>query len=239
MQVAEIESMRTSDDETALIVDAVLRPVRLPDTSCAGELGGWVDDEGNPEVVWAFVRAAAPNVLADESLLRPETDHGACPPVATTIEVALATPIGERDLMVDGTRWAGVGDGTVAACTLPGCDPATGDPPAPATCADTGALVDDVRMLGDTGMHAGIVELRCEGGYAMVEADIGAGACGPTEGGPNPCAGTRIDRLFLRAGSPHWEVMTRTREAGCGGVFELAPDYPPALCQDLPAVAGG
>ena len=70
----------------------------------------------------------------------------------------------------------------------------------------------------------------------MAEVDIGAGACGPTDGRSSSCAGQRIDRLFLRAGTPHWEVIGRTREVGCGTVTDVAADYPLALCEDRPAL---
>jgi hypothetical protein len=39
MQTAEAVGMRASDDGRALAVDAVLLPVRLPDGTCAGEVG--------------------------------------------------------------------------------------------------------------------------------------------------------------------------------------------------------
>jgi hypothetical protein len=237
-KIAEVEAMRVSDGGQALLVDAVLHPVRLPDASCAAGVGGRLNDDDHPEVVWASVSVAVPSVSDDEAVATAAGQHGDCAPVTSTVDLAVTGPIGNRDVMVDRTRWANGGDGTFARCEPPDCDPTTGAEPVSASCDDHGALVDDVRTFGDTGRHARILEVRCEGAYAMVEVDIGAGACGPTDGEPNTCAGTRIDRLFLRAGTPHWGVVTRTREAGCGDVVALVPDYPVALCEDRPAVGG-
>ncbi len=236
LQTADAEAMRSNDNAQTLSVDVTLRPVRLSDASCAGEAGGWIEDEGNPDVVWVFLRTAVPDVARDDALLRPVRRYGECASVPTTVKLGATSPLSGRDVMADGVRWVDDGDGTFRRCELPSCDPRTGEAPTVASCDDRAALVDDVRTLGDTGMHAGIGEIRCEGGFAMVEADIGAGACPPADGGANPCAGERVDRLFLRAGSPHWSVIFRSREPGCGGVLALAPDYPVALCEDLPAL---
>lgn len=237
-----VEDLRARDDDHGLVVDAVVPQVRLADGSCAGEVGGWIEDEGNPELVWVSMRSAVPNVSLDPRLDLPRLEHGACPDGSSTIELTMDAPLGGRDVMTDGVRWvpgASGAPGPYVACQLPGCDPATGEAPVTGSCADRSALVDDIRTLGDVGMHAGIAELRCEGTWAMVEVDIGAGACPPADGGPNPCAGQRVDRLFLRAGTPHWQIITRTREAGCGPVTSGAPDFPVALCEDLPALTGG
>ena len=134
--------------------------------------------------------------------------------------------------MFDQVRWVADSSGHFTPCELPACDPSTGEPPVAATCED-GSLAEDVRVHGDVGRHAAIGESRCADGWAMVEVDIGAGACPPTDSGPNPCSGQRIDRLFLRAGVNNWEVVTRSRSAGCIDVHQAAPEFPPALCVDL------
>jgi hypothetical protein len=177
-----------------------------------------------------------PNVALDDSLRRPAKRYGDCPSKSTTVDLKAESPLSGRDVMVDGVRWVDDGDGTFSRCELPTCDPDTGSGPTVASCDDRAALIDDVRTLGDTGTHTSIGEVRCEGGYAMVEADIGAGACPPADGSANPCAGRRVDRLFLQAGSPHWSVIFRSREPGCSGVLAVAPTYPVALCQDLPSL---
>lgn len=139
-----------------------------------------------------------------------------------------------RDVVLDQVRWVPDTAGNYGVCELPACDPESGKVPAIADC-DGGSLAEDVRLYGDVGRHATIGESHCQDGWAMVEADIGAGAC-PAGDGANPCAGERVDRLFLRATAPHWEVLTRTRDAGCGDVFKVAPKFPAALCEDRPAL---
>lgn len=233
-----VRTLHVADDDRTLTAEVALRPVRMTDGSCVGEVSGSVTDENNPDVVWARIGGAGPNVTADPSLLEPEKAQGACPEEVSTIEMTVPAALGERDIMVQPEgRWVPTNGGDFGPCRLPSCDPDTGDPPATASCDDGAALVEDIRTAGDVDRHASIGESRCQDGWAMVEVDSGAGACGPADGKRPSCtASQRIDRLFLRAGTPHWEVLTRTREAGCGNVADVAADYPVALCEDRPAV---
>lgn len=232
----DIDVLRAGADDRSLVVEAGFEPVRLDDRSCAGEAGGWVD-EGQPGIVYVFPRTVVPNVLADESLGRWADRFGPCKRATPTIELALSAPLGDADVLVDGVRWVRrAGSDDYERCELPACDPEQGGTPQLATCDDGAALVDDVRTLGDVPRHSDIGETRCEDGWAMVEVDVGSGACPATGDGPNPCAGERFDRLFLRAGTPHWEVIGRTREAGCGDIADVEPDFPPSLCDDRPTL---
>jgi hypothetical protein len=219
MQALEVDGLRAVDERTLAVEGRVVR-VRLEDGSCVGEVGGRAEDEGHPDVVWIQASLAGPGIASDEALEQAE-EQGPCPEEAVTVEIDLPRPLGGRDVRVSPFElWVPDGD-AYAPCELPGCDPETGDPPATASCVDEAALVDDVRTHGDVGQHAAIAERRCEGGWAMVEADIGD---------------QRVDRLFLRAGSPHWEVITRTREAGCADVATVEPAFPTHLCADRPAL---
>ena len=230
----EVAALHVADDDRSLLVDTRFVPVRLAERACAGDIGGWTEDEGHPDVLWMMVRTASPNVLADPTLLRWEDEFGACPERRSTLELPLDAPLGGRDIVVDGARWVPGADG-YEPCELPACDPETGAGPAVAACSDGGQLIEDVRTLGDVPRHSDIVEHRCEGRWAMVEVDIGSGSC-PAGDGQNPCAGETIDRLFLRAGTPHWEVIGRTRDAGCGDITDVDADFPAALCADRPAL---
>ena len=215
------------NDDRSLTAEVAIQPVRMSDGSCAGEVGGWVEDEDRPDLVWAMVSGASPDVGADPSLLEPEKSQGACAEAVSTVELTAPAAVGGRDIMIQPEdRWVPTGGGDYGPCELPGCDPDTGDPPKTASCDDGAALVDDIRTLGDVGRHAWIGETRCQDSWAMVEVDIGAGACGVADGTASSCVGQRVDRLFLRAGSPHWDVLTRTSEAGCGNVTDVAAELP-------------
>src|SRR4051812_35178248 len=71
LQPANVKGIRSSDRAGTLLVEVQLEPVRLSDASCAADAGGWIEDEGNPDVVWASLRAAVPNVSRDDALLLP------------------------------------------------------------------------------------------------------------------------------------------------------------------------
>jgi hypothetical protein len=231
----QVMNLRTIDEHT-LVVDGRVVKARSDDGTCVGEVGGWVVDEGDPRVVWIHPALAGPDAFMDGN------QHDPCPEEAVQAEIDLPRPLGGRNIVVSNADLWIPDDrgeavvGSFTRCLLPTCDPKTADPPAAASCDDQAALVDEVRTFGDVGRHASMVEVRCEAGWAMVEADIGAGACPPTDGEPNSCAGRRVDRLFLRAATPHWEVLTRTREAGCGAVTAVAPAFPTSLCEDRPAL---
>lgn len=220
MEAVEVAGLRAVDEQTLAVDTRVVR-VRMDDGSCVGEVGGRAEDEGHPDVVWIDALLAGPGIVSDEALANAE-EQGPCPEEAVAVEIALPRPLGGRDVRV-GTfdLWTADEAGAYSLCALPDCDPETGDPPATASCDDQAALVDDVRTHGDVGQHATIAERRCSGGWAMVEAEIGD---------------QRVDRLFLRAGTPHWEVITRTREAGCADIATVAPDFPTGLCADRPAL---
>lgn len=232
---AKVESLRASADDRKLVLDVAVSPVRLADRTCgAGPPYGEVTDEGHPDVVWASARVVLPNVGPDEALPEWAEEFGDCPTLDTALELEIGPTLAGRDVVIDHVRWVSDSDGDFQICELPACDPESGQEPAAATC-DGSSLAQDVRQYGDVGRHASIGESRCQDGWAMVEVDVGGGAC-PADEGANPCAGERIDRLFLQAGVPHWEVLTRTREAGCGPVLEVAADFPTALCEDRPAL---
>ena len=231
----EVEAIRARPDRRGLRVEVRVEPVRLDDRSCAADAGGWIE-ETEPDIVRVYPRVALPNVLADASLGRWADEFGACPTTNPTIQLAVDRPLGDRDLMLDGVRWVPSTGDRYQRCELPACDPQTGAGAEVATCSDTVALVDDVRTRGDVPRHSDIGEVRCEGGWAMVEVDIGSSACPPSDGAANPCAGKTLDRLFLRAGTPHWEVIGRTRDAGCGAISDVAAQFPLDLCRDRPAL---
>lgn len=159
-----------------------------------------------------------------------------CPTQPISVTATLAAPLAGRDVVdTDGIgeplRWR-LTDGTIERCELPDCDPATGTAPLAAAC-DNSTLYDAVRD-DDVPQHADIDVLGCDGSWAVVDVDIGAGSC-PADEGPNPCAGVRVDRLFWHVDAGQWTRIHWSRDAGCGSVHEAEPDFPPSLCDSLPA----
>jgi hypothetical protein len=104
----------------------------------------------------------------------------------------------------------------------------------PASC-DNGTLRAAVSNADVPG-HFGMGETRCDEPYAMVDADVGAGACPVDDTGPNRCAGQDVRRKYWKI---HWEAWTAVASdpgPGCGRVTDQVPDFPTQLCADLPAV---
>jgi hypothetical protein len=139
--------------------------------------------------------------------------------------VRTAGPNGDR-------HWYPREDGSLTRCDLLGCDPGTGQPPAPPGC--NAVLVDAVRA-GDVPRHSGIDVRACEGEWAVVDIDIGASACPVTgDASPNPCAGQRLDRVYYRLVDGVWRFLAYDEGPGCGEIPEQVPDFPVALCEGLP-----
>jgi hypothetical protein len=159
-----------------------------------------------------------------------------CDTAPVWVTADLANPLGDRDILGEDDlgnmqRWQNI-DGTLTACVLPDCDPDTGAAPLEPTC-DNGTLREAVQA-DDVPTHADITVLGCDGSWAVVDVDIGAGSC-PAQDGPNPCAGERVDRLFWHAEGGAWVRVFWSRDPGCGKVRESVPAFPVALCEGLPA----
>jgi hypothetical protein len=153
------------------------------------------------------------------------------------VEIELLYPFAGRPVIVVQpvyALWTPQADGTFSRCELPGCDPVSGQPPDPAGCDRT--LYDAVRA-GDVPAHSRIDVRGCAGGYAVVDIDLGSGACGATEERPNPCAGKRVDRTFWSRQGRSWTLVTFGKRGvpGCANA-SLPPEFPRELCDGLPAV---
>jgi hypothetical protein len=77
----------------------------------------------------------------------------------------------------------------------------------------------------------------CDGEWAVLDINTGAGDCGPVDPGPRPgCTPeSRISRHFMHF-DKGWTTFDGSRGAGCDGVHAVKPDFPAALCKDLSAV---
>ena len=132
----------------------------------------------------------------------------------------------------DDRHWYPREDVSLTRCDLPGCDPGTGQPPAPPGC--NAALVDAVRA-GDVPRHSGIDVRACDGEWAVLDIDIGESACPVTgDASPNLCVGRRLDCVYYRLVDGVWSFLAYDEGPGCGEIPERVPDFPAALCEGLP-----
>jgi hypothetical protein len=165
-----------------------------------------------------------------------ESSIDGCGRADRSIEVAIDGPLANREVVTQDppNRWLPGPGGTYSPCVLPACDPATGLAPAPAACGD--ATLPDAVRRGDVPRRAGIDVRACELPWAVVDIDVGAGAC-PATGEPgNPCAGMNIDRSYWKATAGGWEVLAYSSGAGCGDVLATLPELPARMCAGLPPV---
>lgn len=158
-----------------------------------------------------------------------------CDLAPRTITVALSAPLRGRAVAVriPYSLWLPQPDGGFLRCALPACDPQTGEAPDPDGCDRT--LTDAVRAQ-DLPRRTGVDVKACRGGFAVVDVDLGASACPATgDGEPNPCAGERVDRMFLGRAQAGWALIAYGRRgaAGCGQA-NLPGSFPSDLCEGLP-----
>ena len=159
-----------------------------------------------------------------------------CERAARQVEVSLDGPLAGRAVITQlpVAHWLSSVDGRYSRCELPVCDPHTGSPPPEPACGD--ATLPDAVRGGDVPRRAGIDVRACELPWAVVDIDVGAGAC-PATGEPgNACAGKNIDRSYWRAADGRWDLLAYSSGPGCGQVLEHVPEFPAAMCADLPPV---
>jgi len=203
---------RGSTDATALI-DA-----QVPDgrEGCFSNLRSVVLAEENGAIY--------ANVVFDSLLSEVE---GACPDTTiATATLTMATPIGDRPLVLNQTAWAPEGTGYRR------CDPTLGCTPPADHCAVQ--WVDQATKELDIPAHSGRHGEYCDQSWMVMTIDVNTAACG-AGGRPSCSASPSIARYFFRFETA-WLVVTRTREGGCAPVLAAAPDFPRSICENLPAI---
>jgi hypothetical protein len=161
---------------------------------------------------------------------RQDDRAGRCLARATaTAELTAPGPLGDRTLVLNQQAWAPQGD------TYRRCDDQLGCRP-PADHCDR-AWVDQAISGMDVPRHAYQGVKGCDGDWLVLEIDTGAGACGPVDPGPRPSctAESRRSRHFMTF-TDGWTTVSGARDAGCAGIHAVEPDFPTALCKDLPAL---
>lgn len=223
---AEIAAVAAGPDGHSLVAHVAALPVDGSTGDCAVTIAGRVTTEEDRAYVDVLVTDPAP----DRDPTYPD-----CDTAPRDVAIDVGRPVaGMRVIAQNPSRvWVPTADGTYSECALPSCDPSTGVAPAPATCDDA-TLADAVRS-GDVPRHAKIGIDRCELPWAVVDVDIGAGACPATEG-PNPCAGKNVHRTYWEVDGSTWRMLAESTGAGCGDVADQVPDFPLRLCAGLPSL---
>jgi hypothetical protein len=154
------------------------------------------------------------------------------------VAVELDEPAGGRPVTfnVTGTpqRFVNRAGAEYTECALPSCDPSASISE-PGTCAN----LRQFASLADAPKNFDMVDVRCDGSFAVYGLDFGSGGCAPVDGQAKPCSGKIVHRIYWRATDSGWTIVVWDDNAGCGQVLTAASDFPTALCTDLPRIAKG
>jgi len=227
--LTEVSAIRVGADGRSLVVTAAKLPVAGSTGDCQVTVGHTVEQEADRLYVVLTVTSRVEG---------PDPDYPDCRTAPRPVTVDVGGPVDGRAVMTQAprARWNAGPDGRYRICSLPACDPDTGSVPAPVTC-DDGSLAEAVRA-GDVPAHAGLGQSACELPWAVIDVDVGAGACPATGDGTNPCAGRTVHRTYWKADGPTWTALGQSTGSGCGDAAELLPGFPQRLCQGLGALPG-
>lgn len=216
---AEVIGVRPGADDRTVIVQARLSAGR-PD--CARDPHMKLLSETNDTVTaGAFFSSASSSII------------GACPS-RTTVELFLSTsgPLAGRRLSLGDTyAWVVRGNGYVHCQEFLGCDPPADhcDP----KWIDKAVFALDVSVKHIRGVRK---ERGCDGNWLVVDIDRSVGMCPPVDGQSACSVPANVTRFYLEWRSENWLQFAGTRNAGCADVKAKRPDFPTALCENLPAV---
>jgi hypothetical protein len=216
---AEVIGVRPGGDDRTAIVQLSL-PAGRPD--CARDPHIKLFSETNDAVTATVLFSSASSSVI-----------GACPS-RTTVELSLSTPgpLAGRRLSLGGTYpWVLRGNGYVHCQEFLGCDPPT-DHCAP-QWIDKAVFGLDVSVKHIRGVRT---ERGCDGNWLVLDIDRSVGACQPVDGKSTCSVPADVTRFFLEWRSENWVQFAGTRQAGCADAKATRPDFPTALCENLPAV---
>jgi hypothetical protein len=152
----------------------------------------------------------------------------------TTVAIKLPDPLGSRQVILNhlATFWS------TSATVLTLCD--TGgtpcahysDRPPPASCTDVSY---GWAVAATAPPQASVYgELGCDGRWLVLNVGWPGGASGCD--GPSCGMSFATTHWFFRASKQGWLTIVSSLTAGCTRVHQVAPQFPTALCADLPAV---
>lgn len=224
-RVATVASIRRGANDKQLIVTIGRLPAPGTPPRCHVSV-----DLHAYEMAREITLSIAPRI--DDSGFDPHT----CDLSATTdFTERLTQPLAHRPVTfnVIGVveRYVANGAGVYGECRLPSCDPAT--PIAePATCANLRSFA----FAADAPKNFDMVDVRCDGHWAVYGLDYSSGSCPPDDGTRRSCAGTNVRRIYWKADGDSWKIVASDNDARCGAVPATVPDFPTVLCADLPAI---
>jgi hypothetical protein len=147
-------------------------------------------------------------------------------------ELTLPAALGQRDVVIDTSgTFAPTKSTLMRRCSDLG-GACTFAPVPPASCSD--ASYSAAMVATAPPQDADYNAVGCDGHWLVL--DVG------WPGGPSGCDGPSCDphttatHWFFRAGPHGWIVIANSLTAGCTRVHKVAPQFPTALCADLPAV---
>jgi hypothetical protein len=147
------------------------------------------------------------------------------------VTVALPAPLAGRAVRTVRPQvvWVSAGDGSFRQCLRPACDPGHAEPAPTTTCSDSAAH----RVESGGSLFLATIDSWCQGPFGIVDFDWGNDICGP-----HPCPGERTSRMFRQAIGGEWVSLQQDPFGGCGEILAIRPDFPEALCRDLPRLPG-
>jgi hypothetical protein len=225
---AEVDAVQPGSDGRSVVARVAVLPVEGSTGACRVQVDHSVDLEG--ELVYVGVTFAS-------AVNDPDPAFPDCETAPRDVVIDIGAPLAGRHVITQTpvARWRPSSSAAgYERCELPGCDPSTGAPPAPVTCDDS-TLAEAVRS-GDVPRHVGLSNKRCQLPWAVVDVDVGAGACPATGDDANPCAGTNVRRTYWQAAGHTWTQVGSSTGAGCGEIATIVPEFPVELCTGLPAL---
>ena len=157
----------------------------------------------------------------------------ACPShQVETTDLTLPAPLGRRDVVIDTSGTFAPAKSTLmrrcsnlgGACAFPAV------PPARCSDASYSAAMAATYPPQDAAYDA----VGCDGHWLVLDVGWPGGPSGCD--GPSCSQNMAVTHWFFRAGPHGWIEIANSLTAGCTRVHQVAPQFPTALCADLPAV---
>jgi hypothetical protein len=219
---AGIAAIRLGASDRELVVTTTSLPSMDAPTGCRPQLQPPSTQE----------EPAAVTVHLDVQIVAGDGGPGPCTGTEPQqVTVTLALPLGGRAVRSVRPKvvWTPAGDGSFRQCLRPACDPGPAEPAPTTTCSDAAAR----RLESGGELFLATIDSWCQGPFAIVDFDWGNDACGAY-----PCPGQRTSRMFRQAIGDSWVGLLQHPFGGCGEILAIRPDFPVAMCQDLPPLPG-
>jgi hypothetical protein len=149
-----------------------------------------------------------------------------------TTDLSLPAPLGKRDVVIDTSGTFAPTKSTLmrrcsdlgGACTFP--------PVPPASCGN--ASYSAAMVATAPPRDADFNAVGCDSRWLVLDVGWPGGPSGCD--GPSCSQGSTVTHWFFRAGPHGWITIASSLTAGCTRVRQAAPQFPTALCVNLPAV---